>query len=104
MEDIAYVISINAIERTIGLGTMRSLDDSYTKERRCPNAVEIEDGVLLCSAPMMSNKGEILKKRCFICTNNDIVEMEGVGFIEMDSEEKARAYMKRLEGMIEWER
>ena len=104
MEYCSYVISINAIDRTVNLGTMRTIDDTGKQEISYPNVVELEDGIILCSAPMMSSKGEIVKQRCFICTNNDIVEMEGIGFIAMNSEKEAINYMKKLQGMIEWER
>lgn len=104
MEDVTYVVSINAIEKSIELGEMRLLDETNRDKIHYPRGVEIEEGIFLCSAPFMSSKGEIVKKKCFICTDNDIVEMEGVGFIEFDSQKRAREYMQKLKKMIEWER
>ena len=52
----------------------------------------------------MSAKGKRVSKRCFICTDTDIIEMEGAGFINFENVKDAEKYLKKLEGMIEWER
>ncbi len=97
------VISINAIEKEIKLGRMNSLDESNPLSS-FRKKVDIEDGVPLYILPFMDLKsGKMTSAKCFICTDSDIIETEGIGLIPFDDEDNAVAYMDRLETMIEWQ-
>ena len=97
------VISINAIEKEIKLGRMDSLDESNPLSSFRKKA-DIEDGVPLYILPLMDSKsGKMTSAKCFICTDNDIIETEGIGLIPFDDEDNAVAYMDKLETMIEWQ-
>lgn len=97
------IISINALEKTIKLGRMDALDQSSLLSS-FPKVVNLEDGVCLYSLPLMDLKsGEMVSSKCFICTNDDIIETEGVGMIPFENNDKASLYMNKLEKMIEWQ-
>jgi len=97
------VISINAFDKKIKLGRMESLDG------RSPLAsfrklADLEDGVCLYAMPLIDMKsGKKISNNCFICTEDDIIETEGIGLIPFDNKDKAILYMDKLKTMIEWQ-
>ena len=97
------VISINAVDKKIKLGRMDSLDGkspllSFEK------IADLGDGVYLYALPFVDMKsGKRESSRCFVCTDDDIIETKGIGLIPFDSKEKAIAYMDKLETMVEWQ-
>jgi hypothetical protein len=97
------VISINTLEKQIKFGEMESLDKKSTFDI-FPKVAELEEGVYLYAMPFMDMKsGNMVNKKCFICTDCDIIETEGMGLIPFDDVDKATAYMEKLEKMIEWQ-
>jgi len=103
-QDQVPVVSINTFNKEIKLGRMESFDG------RSPLAsfyklADLEDGVSLYALPFVDMKsGKEVSSKCFICTEDDIIETEGIGLIPFDNEDKAILYMDKLEAMIEWQR
>jgi len=98
------VISINAFDKKIKLGRMESLDGDRSPLFSFRKLADIEDGISLYAVPFVDMKsGEKVSSKCFICTEDDIIETEGIGFIPFDNEDKAVLYMDKLEKMIEWQ-
>jgi hypothetical protein len=97
------VISINAFDKEIKLGRMESLG------RQSPlssfhKLADLEDGIFLYALPFVDMKsGKEVSSKCFICTEDDIIETEGIGLIPFDNKDKAILYMDKLETMIEWQ-
>ena len=97
------VISINAAEKYIKLGRMDSLNGESPLFPFHKTA-DIEDGISLYALPLMDLKsGKATSAKCFICTDQDIIETEGIGFIPFDDKDKAVMYMDKLKTMIEWQ-
>ena len=103
MSDFRYIISIDTNTKTVNIATMQWLDNSVHSTIRLPKAAELGEGIILYAAQLMSAKGEIVRKSCYICTDNDIVEISGAGFISFKTLNEAEKYLKKLEKMIEWE-
>ncbi len=97
------VISIDAVEKKVRLGQMESLGDKNPLSSFCKIA-ELEDGLCLYALPFMDMKsGKMNSSKCFVCTEDDIIETKGIGLIPFDNEDKAILYMDKLEKMIEWQ-
>ena len=99
------VISIDIPEKEIRLGEMKSVDENDDRTLfSFPKIADIEDGISVYAFPFMDMKsGNVVNKKCFICTDNDIIEIEGMGFIPFNDVDKAIEYMEKLKDMIVWE-
>ncbi|WP_457744383.1 hypothetical protein [Sulfurimonas sp.] len=97
------VISINPLAKQIKFGEMESLDKKSFFQSFLKIA-DLEVGVSLYALPFMDmQSGNMVNKKCFICTDNDIVETEGIGLIPFADKDKAMMYMEKLKKMIEWQ-
>lgn len=102
-KDQIPVISINAFDKKIKLGRMESLN-GQNPLASFHKLADLEDEVFLYALPFVDMKsGKEVGSKCFICTEKDIIETEGIGLIPFDNKDKAILYMNKLETMIEWQ-
>lgn len=96
------VITINALHGEIKAGEIEVLDDRKEIFADPYKVADIEDGISLYALPLFDmQSGDMASKKYFICTDNDIIESNGMGYIPFTNREEAAAYISRLEKMIE---
>jgi len=98
-----HMVVINTLEKKVKIGMLQVIDEKnpFMPSRKL---AELEKDVSLYVLPLLDMKsGKKTSSKCFICTDNDIIETEGIGFIPFNDEQEAVSYMDKIKTMIEWQ-
>jgi len=100
-----YAIMITPDNKEIELRTIESTDgnaeDSFFSMLLPITNI---DQFSVYSLPMLNSQGGQSGQKFFLCTHNDIIEIEGVAVIPIPDKSVAQELINKLRNMIEWQR
>ena len=99
-----YAIMIIPDSKEIELRTIESTDENaedFFFSMLSPIA-NIDDFPVF-SLPLLNAQGEKGSEKFFLCTSNDIIEIEGIAIIPIINTIVAQGLIDKLKDMIEWQ-
>lgn len=96
-----YAIAIIPENREIALKILDSLGGDEILFS-FPPTVQYRD-IAIYSIPVMNQDGMRSKHKFFICTDTDIVEIEGIALVPINSKEEGERKIATLEKIIVWQ-
>ena len=96
-----YAIAIIPENKEIALKVLDSLGGDEILFS-FPPTVQYRD-ITIYSIPVLNQQGVLNKQKFFICTDTDIVEIEGIALVPVNSKEEGKKKIAALEQIIVWQ-
>ncbi|WP_187648746.1 hypothetical protein [Nitrosophilus labii] len=99
-----YAIIISPNNREINLKKIEPLtSDNNENFFSFTSSIAFVDDFPIFNFPMLNEQGKQSNKKFFLCTDSDIVEVEGIAIIPIPNKTIAPTLIDKLKDMIEWQ-
>ena len=100
-----YAITITPDDKEIELRTMESTNGNAEDSLfSMLSPITDVDGLSVYSLPVLDSRGWRSGRKFFLCTRDDIIEIEGMAVVPLPDKSAAQGLIDKLRNMVEWQK